>query len=184
MTEPTDPIVIVPYDPAWPNEFRAIAAGLREALGSKAVRIDHVGSTAVVGLDAKPVIDIQISVLGLEPFNDFRIPLERLGYRYRSRNPDLSKRFFDGPVGQRSIHVHVRVAGGFDEQFNLLFRDYLRSHPAEALDYAREKWRLAEMYRHDREGYVRAKEPTVWRLARAAHDWLQATAWAPGPSDA
>jgi GrpB-like predicted nucleotidyltransferase (UPF0157 family) len=62
----TDPIVVVPYDPAWGEEFQSTGKALREALGDVAVRIDHIGSTSVNGLDAKPIIDIQISVKALE----------------------------------------------------------------------------------------------------------------------
>ena len=178
------PIVIVPYDPAWPREFREVAGRLRRALGGVAMRIDHVGSTAVPGLDAKPVLDIQISVSQLTPEEPFRTPLEALGYRWHRDNPDRSKRFFLGPEGARPIHLHVRELGSFDERLNLLFRDYLRVHPDAAAEYARAKGELARSFRNDREGYVRAKEPTVWSILRRAHDWSQETGWRPGPSDA
>lgn len=181
---PPDPIVVVAYDPAWPGEFREIGGRIRAALGPVARRIDHVGSTSVPGLDAKPVIDIQVSVEALEPREVFRAPLASLGYVHHPDNPERTKRFFKHGPGMRQTHLHVRVQGTFDEQLNLLFRDYLRSHPDAAKEYAAVKWGLAEKYRNDREGYVRAKDPTVWSLLRRAHDWSQVTGWAPGPSDA
>jgi GrpB-like predicted nucleotidyltransferase (UPF0157 family) len=181
---PPDPIVVVAYDPAWPGEFRAIGAGIRAALGPLALRIDHVGSTSVPGLDAKPVIDVQVSVEALEPRERFRVPLEALGYLHVPDNPELTKRFFKQRPGERQTHIHVRVQGTFDEQLNLLFRDFLRTHREAAREYAQVKWRLAEQFRNDREGYVRAKEPTVWGLLQRAHTWSQDTGWAPGPSDA
>jgi len=177
------PIVIVPYDPRWPDEIREIAGHLRETLRDVAVRIDHVGSTAVPGLDAKPVIDIQVSVAELTSEERVRAPLEGIGYRFHAHNPDRSKRFFLGPEKARPVHLHVRELGSFDEQLNLLFRDYLRSHRDTATEYARVKWELATTFRNDREGYVRAKEPTVWSILRMAHDWSQETGWRPGPSD-
>jgi len=177
------PIVIVPYDSRWPEEFREIGSHLRKALGRVAIRIDHVGSTAVAGLDAKPVIDIQVAVAELTPEEPFRVPLEGLGYRFHADNVDRSKRFFLGPEGLRPVHLHVRELGSFDERLNLLFRDYLRSHRDVAAEYARVKRELANTFRTDREGYVRAKEPTVWSILRAAHDWSQATGWRPGPTD-
>jgi len=177
------PIVIVPYDPRWPEEFREIATHLRSALGRVAIRIDHVGSTAVPGLDAKPVIDVQVSVAELTPDGPFRTPLETLGYRFHENNADRSKRFFLGPEGTAPVHLHVRELGSFDERLNLLFRDYLRSHGDAITEYARVKRELANRFRNDREGYVRAKEPTVWSILRRAHDWSQETAWRPGPSD-
>jgi GrpB-like predicted nucleotidyltransferase (UPF0157 family) len=179
-----DPILVVSYDPGWPEEFRSIGSGLRSALGPVARRIDHVGSTAVPGLDAKPVIDVQLSVERLEPAGPYVGPLSALGYRLHPQNADRSKRFFREPPGSRRVHLHVRPAGSFDEQLNLLFRDYLRAHPAAARAYARRKHELARRYRLDREGYVRAKEPTIWAHLRRAHDWLEGTAWSPGPSDA
>jgi GrpB-like predicted nucleotidyltransferase (UPF0157 family) len=178
-----DPIVIVPADPAWPEEFRAIATRIRHAVGPIALRIDHVGSTAVPHLAAKPVIDIQISVANLRPEQPYRGPLEGLGFVAHSANVDRSKRFFREPAGTRRTHVHVRAAGSFDEQLNLLLRDFLRSHEDARSEYARVKRDLAVRFRDDREGYVAAKEPTVWELVRRAHDWMQSTGWSPGPSD-
>jgi GrpB-like predicted nucleotidyltransferase (UPF0157 family) len=179
-----DPIVIVAADSHWPQEFRAMATPLRKALGDAALRIDHIGSTAVPGLDAKPVIDVQVSVATLEPDSPFRAPLESLGYVAPAANLDRSKRFFREAAGGRRTHVHVRRAGSFDEQLNLLLRDYLRTHSQDRDAYARAKRELAARFRTDREGYVRAKEPTVWSLLLRAHDWLQETGWSPGPSDA
>ena len=179
-----DPIEIVPYDPGWPAEFREIGRRLRAALGPAALRIDHIGSTSVVGLDAKPVVDVQVSVPTLDPDRPFREPMERLGYVYRSANPDRSKRFFREPPGSRRTHVHVRRSGSFDEQLNLLFRDYLRAKEDARREYASVKRELAVRFCDDREGYVRAKEPTVWALLRRAHDWLEDTGWTPGPTDA
>jgi GrpB-like predicted nucleotidyltransferase (UPF0157 family) len=179
-----DPVVLVAADPHWPEEFRSIAGRLRLVLGDAALRIDHIGSTAVAGLDAKPVIDIQISVASLGAEGAYRGPLESLGYVLHAANPDRSKRFFREPVGGRRTHLHVRRAGSFDEQLNLLLRDYLRAHAEDRAAYARSKRELAERFRHDREGYVRAKEPTVWSLLLRAHDWLQETGWSAGPSDA
>lgn len=181
---PEDPIVIVTAAPGWAGEFRELAHPLRRVLGEVAFRIDHVGSTSVPGLDAKPVIDIQVSVASLEPLEAYVGPLGRLGYAFQPQNPDLTKRAFRWPEGQRRTHLYVRRAGSFDEQLNLLFRDFLRTHPEAVREYARTKWELAARFRHDREGYVAAKEPAVWSLLRQAHAWAQGTGWYPGPSDA
>lgn len=179
-----DPIVLVAADPRWPAEFRAVASALRRALGATALRIDHVGSTSVPGLDAKPVLDVQLSVAALEPETPYRGPLERLGYVRRPSEDDRTQRLFREPAAQRRTHLHVRAAGSFDEQLNLLFRDFLRAEPAVRADYARTKRALAATYRLDRPGYVRAKGPTVWAILRDAHDWAQRTGWSAGPSDA
>jgi GrpB-like predicted nucleotidyltransferase (UPF0157 family) len=180
----TEPIEIVPYNPAWKTEFAAIAAHLRAALGPVAARIDHVGSTAIAGLAAKPVIDIQISVSTLEPVDPFRHPLEALGYVFRADNPERTKRYFREAQGARRTHIHVRQAGSWGEQFALLFRDFVRADPAAAARYAAAKHALAEKYRHDRSGYVDAKQPVIWEIMLDADAWSQRVGWQPGPSDA
>ncbi len=180
----TDPIIIVPYDPEWPILFAQVGASMRGALGQVALRIDHIGSTSIPGLDAKPVIDIQISVRSLEPVEPFRLPLESLGYVFRSDNPERTKRYFREAPGERRTHIHVRKAGSWGEQFPLLFRDYMRVHPADAQRYAALKYRLAEKYRDDRTGYTLAKDPFIWEIMALANDWSQQTGWEPGLSDA
>ena len=180
----SDPIMVVAYDPAWPGIFRQVGAKLRAALGGVALRIDHIGSTAVPGLAAKPIVDVQISVERLEPVAPFRSPLEAAGFVYRAADTERTKRYFREPPGQRRTHLHVRRAGSFSEQLPLLLRDFLRAHPAAALDYGRRKQALAARFAHDRHGYQDAKVPITWELLRRADEWAQQTGWEPGPSDA
>ena len=179
-----DRVVIVPYDPGWPLLFRALGTALRQALGETALRIHHIGSTAVPGLDAKPIIDVQISVESFEPLDAFRLPLESLGFIFRAENPELTKRYFREAPGERRTHIHVRRAGSWSEQFALLFRDYMRSHAGDAEEYAALKVRLAKQYRDDRLGYTTAKGDFIWRVIARADQWAQDTGWEPGPSDA
>lgn len=179
-----NPIVIVPYTPEWPARFQTLAAQLRTALGRTALRLDHIGSTAILGLAAKPIIDIQISVASFEPFDPIRQPLERLGYVWRSDNPDRTKRYFREPPGTARTHIHVREHGSWGEQFALLFRDYLRSRPDLADRYAALKRDLAQRYRDDRAGYTDAKDPFIWAVMAEASKWSQEIGWEPGPSDA
>jgi GrpB-like predicted nucleotidyltransferase (UPF0157 family) len=138
-----EPIEIHPYDPVWPTLFRELGGRLRSHLGRVALRIDHIGSTAVPGLAAKPILDIQISVAALDPIAAFQRLLEASELRYVADNPELTKRFFREQPGAWRTHVHVRRAGSFSEQFALLFRDFLRSHDTEADAYARRKVELA-----------------------------------------
>jgi GrpB-like predicted nucleotidyltransferase (UPF0157 family) len=179
-----DPIRVVPYDSAWPLMFARQAADLRDALGAVALRIDHIGSTAIPQLAAKPVIDIQISVADFEPLDAYRAPLERLGYVFRADNPERTKRYFREPPGQRRTHIHVRRAGSFSEQFALLFRDFMRGHPDVAAEYADLKFKLAQRYSGDGTAYTDAKGPFFWAVIAQADAWAQRTGWMPGPSDA
>lgn len=178
-----DAIEIHPYDPTWPELFLATARPIRAALGEVAVRIDHIGSTSLPGVAAKPIIDLQISVTGFEPFERILKPMEALGYGWRSDNPELTKRYFREPTGARRTHVHVREAGSWSEQMALLFRDYLRLHPDDCAAYVELKQGLAVQYRDDREAYTDAKDPFIWQILSKADKWSQAVGWRPGPSD-
>ncbi len=177
-----DRIVVVDYDPTWPEAFRRLGTTLREALGSLAMRIDHIGSTSVPGLAAKPILDVQISVASLEPVGAYLPALESAGLRWQSDNPERTKRYFRETAGPRT-HVHVRTAGSWSEQFALLMRDYLRAHPEASVSYATHKRELADRLGADRQAYTQAKDPFIWALMAQANSWTQATGWVPGLSD-
>jgi GrpB-like predicted nucleotidyltransferase (UPF0157 family) len=181
-----DPVWITPYDATWPEQFQQLAQLLRNALGPVALRIDHIGSTSVPGLAAKPVIDMQISVTDFEPLDAYRLPLERLGYIFRADNPERTKRYFREAPGHPRVHIHVRRSGSFSEQFALLFRDYVRTRPDVASQYAQLKIGLAQRYSQveDRVAYTEAKSPFIWKVIAQADEWAQQTGWIPGPSDA
>jgi GrpB-like predicted nucleotidyltransferase (UPF0157 family) len=184
MPDMGETVVITPYDAQWREMFRRLGSDLRSALGDVALRIDHIGSTSVPGLAAKPIIDVQISVAGFEPVDAYRKPLESLGYVFRATNPDLTKRYFREQPGQRRTHIHVRRAGSWPGQFALLFRDYMRIHQEDAERYAELKYRLAKQYGEDRIGYTEAKSPFIWGVMMKADKWAQGIGWKPGPSDA
>jgi GrpB-like predicted nucleotidyltransferase (UPF0157 family) len=181
-----DPVRVIPYDPTWPTLFAQQAADLRAALGSVAVRIDHIGSTAIPALLAKPIIDLQISVADLEPVLRYRLPLEGLGYVFRVDNADRTKRYFRETPGQRRTHLHVRRAGSFSEQYALLFRDFMRVHADVAQQYGALKVGLVRRYPcvEDRHAYTEAKSPFIWSVMVQADAWAQRAGWLPGASDA
>ena len=171
-------IVISPYDPAWPERFSLEALLLRETLSEWAVRIDHVGSTSVPGLDAKPVIDIQISVTSLEPVDRLRGALALAGYTY-VQDPDLDfdriYPFFRKPAHwPSSHHVHACRAGSEEERRHLAFRDYLRDHSEIAADYVALKRRLAALHvgttPESRESYAMAKSAFVAAVTKRAYE--------------
>ena len=183
---------IVRYSRHWPAAFGAVARRIRDALGPAALRIDHIGSTAVPGLPAKNVIDVQVSVAdlaaadalaaaGFRPFGDILGDHRPPGDE--SPEEQWAKRFFSEPVDERRANIHVRVEGSANERYALLFRDYLRAHPATAEAYAELKRRLAA-HMPDTMTYADVKDPAVDLIALAAEDWAAATGWQPGPSDA
>jgi putative glutamine amidotransferase len=150
---------VVDPDPSWPARFDEEATRIREALGDLAVRIDHVGSTAVPGLPAKPVIDIQVSVPSLAPRARWRDPLVAAGYRYRLDPTSVEREFLakETPDGHREVNLHVCVAGGDWERRHLAFRDHLRADPEAADAYGRLKRDLATNHDRDIHTYTDAK---------------------------
>ena len=139
-------IVIAPYDPAWPALFTAEAARIRESFGLHAERVEHVGSTAVPGLAAKPVIDIQVSVQSLASRRElFDALLKQLGYAHFPLGQfDLVYPFFKRPSTWPSTHhVHLCVSGSEEEQNHIAFRDHLRCNPDAAAAYVELKRGLA-----------------------------------------
>ena len=141
-------ILVAPYDQAWPGLFKAEAERIHHVFGELALRIEHVGSTAVPGLAAKPVIDIQVSVASLEPRGPLSSRLANLSYTHFALGDfDLVYPFFKRPSGWPSTHhVHLCVCGSEQERNHLAFRDYLRSNPATAAEYVSLKRRLAVLH--------------------------------------
>jgi GrpB-like predicted nucleotidyltransferase (UPF0157 family) len=170
-----DRIVVVSYDPRWPALFDAEAARLRHALGEIAVRIEHIGSTAVPGLAAKPVIDIQISVEGLEPPTPYSGPLESIGYGNWRDVHEPNHRFCrDEP---RHHHVHLVVAEGDLEPLRPLFRDYLVAQPQVAREYGELKANAAATHGHDRDAYTLSKSKFIEGALSNARVWAAETGW-------
>ena len=172
-----DPAIrIVEYDPCWEQKFEREAAAIRGALGSVAVRVDHVGSTSVPGLSAKPIIDINVSVRDITAVDSYRRPLEDLGYLFAPvpESPDFH--FFGKPATRpRIYHIHVCEEGSLHERRQLAVRDYLRTHPKEVAAYGAVKQAIAERHPGDRLGYIAEKDPYVEALERRALAWYAQT---------
>ena len=141
-------VTLAKHDPAWHQAFKTEAARIRSRLGTHAVRIDHVGSTAVPGLIAKPVIDLQVSLDSLEPRRLWEQAMSELGYQHVDLGAfDQVYPFFTKPgVWPCTHHVHLCVAGSQQESDHLAFRDYLRLNPSAAAEYGRLKLDLAAKY--------------------------------------
>lgn len=149
---------IVPHDPIWSSRFEAESERLQSAFGDQIVRVEHVGSTSVPGLGAKPVVDIQVSVRSMVPRATYMEPLVKLGYRW-GLDPwtDEHEFFSRDEDGQRAFHVHVCGQDSQWERRHLAFRDWLRTHPEDAAAYERLKRDLAERHRRDTYTYADAK---------------------------
>ncbi|MEX0800092.1 MAG: GrpB family protein [Dehalococcoidia bacterium] len=153
-----DPVLVVEYDPAWPAAYRRESEAIAAALGELLVGIEHMGSTAVPGLGAKPIIDIMAGVPSFQEGHRCVEPMQGLGYEYKGEFGIPGRHYFRKIQRDVRTHqVHMVEAGGEFWQRHLLFRDYLRSHSDEARRYYELKLRFSKEYRHDREGYTDAK---------------------------
>ncbi|HEX3463289.1 MAG TPA: GrpB family protein [Candidatus Elarobacter sp.] len=156
-----EPVVVVPYDPAWATAFALLRDRIAAVLGELAVGIEHVGSTAVPGLDAKPIVDIDVVIRHAEDLDAVAARLATLGY---TRLGDL------GIVGREAFratrelprhHLFVCAAGSAPLQAHLTLRDALRADPPLAASYAALKRELAERYRDDRDSYTEGKSTFI-----------------------
>jgi dephospho-CoA kinase len=188
------PLHVVAADPTWPEQARRVVARIRTACGHRAERVDHIGSTAVPGLDAKNVIDIQVSVESLARADELAGPLLEAGYprldhlsadtpKPLDRSDDSAlwqKRFHASADPGRPVNVHIRVAGWPNQQFALLYVDWLRANPQVCADYLVVK-RQAEQAGSigGIAAYADAKEPWFRDAYRRAWAWADSVGWRP-----
>lgn len=159
---PDEPVRISPYDPAWPVRFEQEQSVLAGEIGKWTVGgIHHVGSTAVPGLDAKPIIDILVGVPDLEESKECFEPLARLGYMYAPYLPDEMHWFCKPDPSRRTHHLHLIPVGSRRYADELAFRDRLRADPEAAREYTALKRRLATRFADDREAYTNAKSDFI-----------------------
>ncbi|HTX93784.1 MAG TPA: dephospho-CoA kinase [Mycobacterium sp.] len=192
---------LVPPDPSWPGQARRILERLKTTCGHRAVRVDHIGSTAVPDFDAKDVIDVQITVESLAVADDLAEPLLAAGYpRIERITGDVAKSdarstvesydHSDDPVlwrkrinasadPGRPTNVHIRVDGWPGQQFALLFRDWLLANPDVRAEYLAAKHAAEQQAAGDTAVYADAKEPWFLGAYRRAWDWADSTGWRP-----
>jgi GrpB-like predicted nucleotidyltransferase (UPF0157 family) len=160
-------IEIVDYDPLWPVKYERHATVISAALMAAALRIEHIGSTAVPGLAAKPIIDILVIVEDSSDEATYFPQLQAAGYVLRVREPDFhAHRMFRTPT--LDVHIHVYSTGCPEIERHLIFRDWLRDHAADRELYEETKRRLAAQDWPDMNAYARAKTDVVERIIAAA----------------
>lgn len=191
---------LVPADPQWPAQAERILARLRTVCGHRAVRVDHIGSTAVPGLDAKDVIDVQVTVPSLEVADELADGLHGAGYVRTAVTSDVGKpdgrstvaefdhtgsadlwhkRLYCSADPGRPTNVHVRVDGWPNQQFALLFVDWLTANPGMQAEYLELKRHVAAQHPPTSGAYAEAKEPWFLDNYRRAWEWADATGWRP-----
>ena len=161
----TKEVIVVEYDPVWPSLFEEEKARLLAVVGDHIEDIQHIGSTAVPGLGAKPIIDIQMSLRDLALVEKCVGPLESIGYEYLGEYGVPGRHFFHKPArkpfAERTHHLQIVEKGGEEWRKVLLLRDSLRAHPEVAQQYHLLKRALASQFGTDRVGYTEAKTAFV-----------------------
>ena len=153
----SDPIVIVEYDPEWPAEFARLRDRAESAVGELVLSIEHVGSTAVPGLAAKPVIDMVVVIGSDDDLGEAIRRLEAIGYRARGEQGVPGREVFTWPEGDRRHHLYVSPTSSAELRAQVRFRDRLLADAELAREYEALKRELAATYRDDRPGYTEAK---------------------------
>lgn len=171
-------IEIVEYDPRWSNLYEQARSPLAEALGSLALDIQHVGSTSVPGLAAKPIIDIAVAITSY-PLSSATIEaVEALGYEHRGENGIPRREYFTRKT-PFPCHVHMNELDSEDYRNLVLFRDYLRAHPQAAHQYEQLKRDIFPLYAKQRPGhqpYTEGKTPFVLDTLAKARAWRETSA--------
>jgi GrpB-like predicted nucleotidyltransferase (UPF0157 family) len=167
-------IIVVPYREEWPQMFLEEAERLRRVFGSQLVSIQHVGSTAIPGMQAKPIIDILVEVLDINQVDGCNDEMSRLDYRPMVEYGIPGRRFFmkfEG--GTRTCNAHIFQTGHADLEILPTLRDYLITHPDDAQAYARLKHQLADQFIDDFSSYTAAKTDFIQDMNRKAREWRQ-----------
>jgi GrpB-like predicted nucleotidyltransferase (UPF0157 family) len=166
-------IRIVPYDSRWPANFEAEAERIRGALGEVAIRVHHIGSTAVPGLSAKPIIDILLEASSLAELDHRSEQLEALGYEAKGEHGIPGRRYFrrSDELGARTHQLHSFAVRSRQADRHLAFRDYLIAHPQVAQAYGELKRSLAERYPWDIYAYMAGKDAFVKRYEAEGLAW-------------
>ncbi|MBN8210005.1 GrpB family protein [Bacillus sp. NTK071] len=166
----TKPIVnLIEYNTDWESQFDYERKRIIAAIGDKIAGIEHIGSTSIKGLKAKPIIDIMVGIVDLDSTSAFVQPLSEVEFEYVPKPELTDRRFFrKGLWGKGTCHLHICEIHSTQWVEKIMFRDYLRKHPKVAEEYALLKSELATKYKYDRPAYTQQKEPFIKDMIREA----------------
>jgi GrpB-like predicted nucleotidyltransferase (UPF0157 family) len=167
-------VVIEEYTSDWVLRFQEEKRILKGILCDKAIAIEHIGSTSVEGLGAKPIVDIMVGVSHLNEVDEFIEPLKKVGYEYVVHKEFPNRKFFrKGQWRAGTHHLHIYQYESEEWKNHILFRNYLRTHSDQLKQYHQLKKELAEKYHLDRAAYTKAKEPFILTVIKKANEKAQ-----------
>ena len=166
-------LAVIPYDENWKHEYERIKAELLCAIDGCILAIEHVGSTSVEGLAAKPIIDIDIVVKDYHVFEDVKARLTQIGYTYEGDLGIKDRHAFKYVDKAHVMKHHLYVCPEYSEELqrHIVFRDYLRTHPKDRARYGEVKTLAAMRYSEDRDGYMAAKNACVVEILQKSLVW-------------
>lgn len=176
-------IQLTPYNIAWKKEFTKEAATLITIMSAQVLEVHHIGSTAVPGLSAKPIIDLLIEVKDIKKVDTYNQRMEQLGYEAKGENGIKGRRYFQKGGNERTHHVHIYEKGHPEINRHIWFRDYLRTHPDAAKEYEKLKIELAHRYRFEPEKYVENKTNFIHKIDGLALKWRKGSSNKNGKDD-
>ena len=165
----SDRVLLCEHNDAWQRIFQQEHKRLQDAIGEYVLDIQHVGSTSIQGIPAKPIIDIAVAVDNFEEATRCIAPLEEIGYEYKGENGVPRRHYFvKGTVEKRICHLHMNEVQGIDWIAQIAFRDFLRIRPEAARQYAEVKERLAQQFSTDRMAYTECKTGIIGKIMAKA----------------
>ncbi len=170
-------VEVVPHTPKWREAFAVESKRVTDALGENVVALHHIGSTAIPGIYAKPIIDLLIEVKNIVKVDDQSSSMESLGYQVMGEFGIPDRRYFrkNSQEGDRTHHIHAFKVGSAQVERHLAFRDYMIAHPEEAQIYSELKCRLAREYPTDIDGYMDGKDSFIRAIDKKAAQWRTCT---------
>lgn len=165
-------VILVPYNPKWPELARQEAEKIKQALSIDVPAVHHIGSTAIPGIKAKPILDFVLVVRDLNALDRHTGEMEALGYTAKGERGIPGRRFFSKDTnGKRSHHVHAFQQGNSEIQRHIIFRDYLLVHEKEAKEYEKLKEKLAARFPNRSGDYTEGKSDFIYHIVEKARRW-------------
>lgn len=171
MNENKRRIEVVSYNPDWKKMYQKEVKKIKKVMKNQLVDVQHIGSTAIPGIKAKPVIDILVIVKDIKKVDMYNDDMKRLGYEAMGEYGIKQRRFFMKGGNNRTHHIHVFERGNKEVKRHINFRNFLIAHPEEARQYSDLKAELAERYRYDIEEYIKGKSSLIKEIDMKAKLW-------------
>jgi len=165
-------IEVVPYNSDWPTMFKQEAEQITAIFGNEVISVQHIGSTSIPGIAAKPIIDILVEVQDIQRIDLFDAVMIKQGYLPKGDFGLAGRRFIiKGDELYRTHHIHMFATGHYRLEEHVIFRDYMIAHPKIAQKYGQLKLQLAKRYPYDSDGYMAGKEGLIQQINRKAWAW-------------